>query len=795
MRKVWQGLDKLALLSACIVGLAVPAHAAPLSVVGHFDGNANAARDFDARGDLGCLVTEHGQGPEFYLLSLQDPNRPTRLGSMDVPGRLNRVVLGENLAYLATSLNDQELLIADTAAPTSPIIIGSYDIPSIRDAISLAARGTLLFLGTKRSHSTAQHELYAFDVSDPTAPRLLDSIDLGAHVNDLVMDGDILYAATSDNAREVVALDVSDPTAMAVLASVDLPGAADAQGIDVHGGLIYVVRRAHRDNFDVLSASTYEQISVARLEGRGQKVRVYRDRAYVATDRGRAGLQIIDIGDPSQPVVLNSVEDTSGASVRIAAPRAYLTSNTGSDGLLVLDTSAMMRPNVVVIYTDDQHPASVGFMPELQDLANRGLTFEQSFVTTPVCGPSRSSLLTGLYTHNHGTLVNVDYIGKGPGAIGSDQSTLATWLQGAGYRTGFFGKYVNGYKHNCATGVCSVPPGWDEWHAAAGSGPGHIYYNYSISNNGILESFGSAPEDYSNDVLAQKALAFIEEQDNRPFFAILAVNAPHLDNFVSVYPAPRHVGAFAGVAPWRPPSYDEEDVSDKPSPFADLPRAWTPHPLFPTYGAYLDHHRQQQLEALLSVDEAIGEILQSLERSGEEQDTVVIFTSDNGYLWGEHRRWSGKIDPYEESIRVPLTVVYPRLVEAGQVDSTHMVLNIDLAPTIAELAGTVPGGPVDGRSFVALLEGADVPEWRTDFLIEQYGAFFPTETNIYQGIRHASGTYAYYLNLGEEELYDLIDDVDQMENQASNPLYDSVRLQFRDRMNQLMTNDALRVDF
>jgi arylsulfatase A-like enzyme len=557
--------------------------------------------------------------------------------------------------------------------------------------------------------------------------------------------------------------------------------------------LIYLVRRDRDTNFVVVDANSLNQISSRSVDGRGEKVRVYRDRAYVATAGGRTGLQILDIGDPSHPRVVRSISHASATAVHLAGPHAYLTSRRSRDGLRIVDIQSLLRPNVVMVYTDDLHPRTVDFMPQLEELASRGITFRQSFVTTPVCASSRASLLTGLYTHNHGAMINnnYNYIGEGPGAIGSDQSTLATWLQSAGYRTGFFGKYVNSFNHHLVGGSCDVPPGWEDWQAHAQGGVGHIYYDYGLCNNGTLEFFGSEPEDYSTDVLAQKALEFLEGEDNRPFFAILSVNAPHLHSFVEVPAAPRHTGAFDGVTPWRPPSYDEEDLSDKPSVYADQPRAADPFAIKGSWGSWLDFHRQQQLEALLSVDEAIGEIIETLERLGEDEDTVVIYTADNGYYWGEHRLWSGKGPPYEESIRVPLIVSYPRLIEPGGENATNMVLNIDLAPSIAELAGAIPAGPVDGQSFLPLLKGEPVAGWRSDFLIEQYDG----GEHVYQGIRHTSGMYAYYLDSGEEELYDHLVDIDQMESQAYNPMYDSTRLYYQDRIQQLMTNDALRVEF
>lgn len=769
--------------------------AAPPPIVGQFvDSRAGNPQDFDVLGSLGCLVTKRGPGPELSVLDLQDPGNPKVLGGLDFRGRLNRVVLQDDVAYVATGLNDRELVVVDVANPAAPVVIGGYDTESSRDALSLAIRGSVLFLGTKRAASVTKHELYVIDVSNPAAPAPLASIDVGADVNDLALEGDVLYAATNDNHRELIAFDVSTPSAIAEINAADLPGSADAEGLDVHRGSIYVVRRTRKENFWVLDAASMSQISTLRLDGRGAQVRVYRDRAYVAMDRGSAGLQIVDIGDPSQPHPLEGVSNAAGSKVRVAGAHAYLTSRKRREGVIVVDTKSLMRPNVIMVYTDDQHLKSVDFMPELQALASRGLSFRQSFVTTPICGPSRASLLTGLYTHNHGVILNAKYIGFGPGAIGTDQSTIATWLQDAGYRTGFFGKYVNGFSHHCIDGLCYVPPGWDDWQGSVGQGIGHSFFGHGISNNGVLELFGSEPEDYSTDVLARRTLDFIETSDNRPFFAILSVSAPHLDDFLSLPPAPRHVGVFDGIPPWRPPSYDEEDLSDKLAEFQNRPRASDPFSITPSYGWWVDYVRQRQLEALLSVDEAIGDIEDALEQVGEYEDTVIIFTSDNGFYWGEHRLWTGKGGPEEESIRVPLTISYPRLIEPGREDDTHMALNIDLAPTIAELAGTVPGGPVDGRSLVPLLEGEVVP-WRVDFLIEHYGSFVRTENHVYQGIRHASGVYAYYPNIGEDEIYDLLVDADEMESQASNPAYDPVRSYCQDRINQLMTNDALRVDF
>ena len=461
--------------------------------------------------------------------------------------------------------------------------------------------------------------------------------------------------------------------------------------------------------------------------------------------------------------------------------------------LVLVDIGGLNRPNIVVIYTDDQHKDSLEFMPALLDrLASRGLEFRQSFVTTPVCGPSRASFLTGQYTHNHGAFVNGQDIGIGPGSIGDVSSTIATWLQAAGYRTGIFGKYVNGYDHECAAGRCQVAPGWDDWQVHAEGAVGRIYYNYGLSENGTLVHYGGDTQDYSTDVLTGKVLDFIARDDGRPFFAYFSPNAPHV-NALTALQARRHAGIYDDIVPWRPPNYDEEDVSDKPTPIAELPRGSEFFQGFNTNRSFVDGLlRKDQLESLLAVDEAIDAIMDLLRNKGIERDTVVIFTTDNGYNWGEHRRWGGKQFPHEENIRVPLFISYPRLIEAPATDHSHLALNIDLAPTIADLAGVEPDGHVDGVSLVPLFGGGRVSGWRADFLIEYYGSGGGIN---YQGIRHRAVMYAHYFGFGEDEIYNVVIDPYQLTSLIDVPGIDPWIGLFQRRIDDLMTNDALRFGF
>ena len=781
-----------ALLVLSLAASAAMADAVPL-VVGGFEAESTHATDFAAEGDIGVLVTKRRAGAELYVLDLRNPAQPALLGTLDVDAHLKAVVLGGHFAYLATSSKDRELLVVDLSDPAQPRIVGSYDAPLAREAHSLALRGSVLFLGSRRVSSPRWHELYAFDVSAPSTPFLLDSIDVGGSVNGLALDGDVLYAATSQNAKELIAFDVSVPTNIVELASLDLPGSANAQGVAVDRHGVYVARKSRTESFSVIDKNSLAVTSRMALGSRINKVRVYRDRAYLAAAGSGRGLKIVDIANPSNPKMVHDLRtDGSAGGVQIQPPFTYLSTTGRAPDLVVVNTEALLRPNIVVVYTDDQHWSSVDFMPRLQELAARGVVFRQSFVTTPLCGPSRASFLTGLYTHNHGALINVDYIGR-RGGVGSDESTLATWLQSAGYRTGFFGKYVNGYNPHCAGGLCEVPPGWDDWQTIL---DGH-YFNYLISNNGVVESFGDQPSEYSTDVLAQKTLDFIARDDRRPFLAVLSTNAPHSDGSgILVTPAPRHDGALSGIAPWRPPNYDEEDLSDKPpSFFGGLPRAADVIAGTISYGDLVDAVRQDQQEALLAVDEALQSVVELLATLGEDQDTLVIFTSDNGFNWGEHRLWIGKSFPHEQSIRVPFVASYPRLIEAGRVDDVSMVLNIDIGPTIAALAGVTPTSGVDGASLVPLFKNDPAVDWRNDFLIENYGSFSFSGRAVYQAIRHQSFMYSYYVEPGEDEMYDLASDPEEMQSQACNPSFDGDRLFLQQRIGQLVTNPSLAITF
>ena len=418
-----------------------------------------------------------------------------------------------------------------------------------------------------------------------------------------------------------------------------------------------------------------------------------------------------------------------------------------------------LRPNIVLILTDDQRwdtidskhsPFGTDIMPHVRsEIESSGVTFPNGFMTTPLCCPSRSSIMKGQYSHNTGVHGNAPP--NGGAQAFDDSSALGLWMQGAGYRTGFYGKYLNGYNNlwdSTAGDPPYVPPGWHEWHGMKNVS----YFDYTIVENGVEVPYGSAEADYSTDVLRDKAVDFIHASAStgQPFFLYFAPKAPH----GPWIPAPRHAGMFATAAPWRPPSYNEADVSDKP--------LWVQNtPLMTAQDQTdLDAIRIAQLEMLQAVDEAVLAIFNQLRSDSILDNTFVVYLSDNGWTWGEHRR-QGKNHPYEEAIRTAFFMRYPKLAPLPRSDN-RFALNIDLAPTFAELAGTTIPLTPDGVSLVRIMDST-TPTWRTDFMTEGYPA-----NHTWASIRENDWKYIEYPD-GEKELYDLTADPFELNNVASDP--------------------------
>ena len=428
----------------------------------------------------------------------------------------------------------------------------------------------------------------------------------------------------------------------------------------------------------------------------------------------------------------------------------------------------LRRPNMIVILVDDQRfdtiDATHGPQPDAElpampnthgRLAGEGITFTQAIVTTPICAPSRGSFFTGRFAHRHGMLANGGRFGV---TAFDDTDTWATRLQGAGYRTGFLGKYANAFTELWDPESQSpvTPPGWDEFrtfnhpHSVPQTG-------FEMIENGEIVSYDGESQPYSTDVLAKHALRFIEQSvethPDTPFALWISTTTPHFPNA----PAERHLGAFNDYRTVMLPSTFEADVSDKPP--------WIQSRALPRPLDLIAHQdfRRRQLEMQLSTDEMIATLLDRLDALGVGDDTIVVYTSDNGQAWGDHR-WDGKGCPWEACLRVPMLLRYPRLVPgARSIDG--LAANVDLVPTLLGLAGAEPPEDTDGVDLGGVIRGI-APSPQREVLFEAYS----TGHLNYAGIRADGIKYFVYRN-GDAVLHDLGADPFELENFADDPAY------------------------
>jgi arylsulfatase A-like enzyme len=374
-------------------------------------------------------------------------------------------------------------------------------------------------------------------------------------------------------------------------------------------------------------------------------------------------------------------------------------------------------------------------------------------INVPLCCPSRVSILRGQYAHNTQIYGNILPLGgfRKVYSLDLESSTIASWLQESGYRTGLIGKYLNEYPKGASETY--VPPGWDEWYSPVrGTYAG---FNYTLNENGTLVRYGNRPRDYGIDVYSEKAAEFIQSAaaGNRPFFLHISPFAPHQP----AEPAPRHRDLFPGARVPRIPSFNEADVSDKPRGISDLPL------LTDSEIAEVDDLYRRRLQSLQSVDEMIGTIIDTLRSVGQLNNTYIVFASDNGFHLGHRRLTPGKQSPFVEDVRVPLIIRGPDVPEGRVVD--YLAGNIDLAPTFAEWAGIATPDFVDGRSLVPLLT-SDPPaenDWRRAFLLEKSAG---GEQPWIPGFRAITTDRYLYVEYATDEigLYDLSKDPYELEN-------------------------------
>jgi N-acetylglucosamine-6-sulfatase len=418
------------------------------------------------------------------------------------------------------------------------------------------------------------------------------------------------------------------------------------------------------------------------------------------------------------------------------------------------------RPNIVFILADDVRWDDLGVTghpfvktPHIDRIAKEGVMFRNAFATTVICSPSRANILTGLQTRAHGIIDNTDR---------SPQShRLATFpqvLQRAGYETAFVGKWHMGNDD-------TRRPGFDHWVCLKGQGTS---FDPELNVNGRSER----TKGYVTDILSVRALEFLRTKRERPFLLYFAHKAVHPEtaqradgsvtdptasNFI---PAERHRTLYAGVkVPRRPNALGPPER--KPALLRTIPGL---DPLGPKTGSS-DAAILGRLRMLAAIDDSVGDLLKQLETSGQLERTLIVFTSDHGYFYGEHGLSVERRLAYEEGIRIPLFVRYPALIKPGT-RRNQMVLTIDFAPTLLEVAGApVPAG-LHGKSFAALF-AANGPALRDAFMIEHFSEnVFPRTRQMgYRAVRTEAWKYIHYVDLPDsDELYDLNRDPYEMRN-------------------------------
>lgn len=420
------------------------------------------------------------------------------------------------------------------------------------------------------------------------------------------------------------------------------------------------------------------------------------------------------------------------------------------------------RPNIVFILIDDLRWDALGYTghpfartPHIDRIAREGVNFRNAFVTTPLCSPSRASFLTGQYVHTHGVRDNSDH-----SALSHELLTFPRLLRETGYETAYVGKWH--------MGTDDTPrPGFDRWVSFRGQGR----YDDPPLN---VDGKPVPAQGYMTDLLSEHAVEFIRRPRTKPFALYLAHKAVH----GPFTPAERHKDLFADRPVPRSPN-TKDTLESKPvlrREIEGVPR------LGPGTGSG-DELIRNQLRCMSSVDEGVGRIFEALEQTRQLDNTLIVFTSDNGYLWGEHGLGDKRF-AYEESIRIPLAMRWPRLIKPDWVVE-QFALNIDLAPTLLEVAGAPVPKPMQGRSLVPVLRGKPAG-WRRSFLTEYFAEPRYPRVPTWQAVRSERWKYVEYTALrGMDELYELKSDPYEMNNLIGEPAARRVLVECKQELGSL----------
>ena len=448
----------------------------------------------------------------------------------------------------------------------------------------------------------------------------------------------------------------------------------------------------------------------------------------------------------------------------------------------VKETDKIKPPNIIVVLVDDLRwdefgEAGHNFIktPNIDRIAKEGANFKNAFATTPLCSPSRASFLTGLYAHANGIIDNL--------ARNEQSHQLNTFpkkLHDNGYATAFIGKWHMGNDD-------SKRPGFDYWVSLKGQGEA---IDPALNINGEQQTV----KGYVTDILIDHSLRFINQERDQPFLLYLAHKALH-PNLMQrddgkvvdlgeggFIPAERHLGMYETAVFNRRPNYNIPPL-DKPA----LVRKIEGLPPLSQETSTKEKTIRDRSEMLMAVDEGLGAMLKALEDKDELDNTIVVFTSDHGYCYGEHCLDFERRLAYEEAIRIPMLVRYPPTIKAGT-KPEQMVLSIDLASTLLDMAGVIPGNHLQGKSWVPIFSGT-IHDWRNSFLVEYYSdTVFPRMVKMgYKAVRTQRYKYIHYIDLeGMNELYDLVNDPYELHNVIDDPEMSAVLYEMKEELNRLL---------
>jgi N-acetylglucosamine-6-sulfatase len=425
-------------------------------------------------------------------------------------------------------------------------------------------------------------------------------------------------------------------------------------------------------------------------------------------------------------------------------------------------------PNIVMVLVDDLRWDEFGAAghnyiktPHIDRIVGESTWFKNAFTTTPLCSPSRASFLTGQYAHTHGVIDNTER-----GQLSHQLKTFPAELDSLGYETAFIGKWHMGNDN-------TPRRGFDTWVALKGQGEAY-HPEFNVNGTSVRDS------GYVTDLLTGYALTFLEEKRNDPFMLYLSHKGLHPNLFQDAQGKLTNIGEGGFVPAKRHAGmYRDKVFSRRPNAFitpTDKPALMRKIGTLPPLGQATstpENVIRERAEMLMAIDEGLGRILNMLEKTNQLDNTVIVLAGDNGYFYGEHGLNEERRLAYEEAARIPLMIRYTPMTGKGSV-SHQLALNIDVAPTLLELAGKKPNASTDGKSLVPLLKEDKPKNWRTSFLMEYYSdAVWPRTVNLgYRAVRTERYKYIQYSELKDmDELYDLETDPYELTNQIRNAAY------------------------